>query len=482
MSLLASIKNFFTKSYGLKSSSMSHSGASFLLLDPAKVIVELRVRENAEINGRANIPGESSKGADPFEETIHSHLKALEIDQGAIHLRRVEGYKNSLNNLSNDLDIQSLKAKANHLFQIAEGAVVKTEAAIYHLKSEYISAQQQFEDFRKANLLERVSIKNQTNKILKIGIITVLILVETIINGAFFAQGAAGGLIGAGGIAAALAILNLAGSFGFGWKMLPFKNSVNRNQQLSAYFGFIFYSLLILLLNLAVGHYREVTIEISNSISIQTANIGILALERLRNSPFGLEDLQSWYLLAIGVIFAAVAVIDGYSFDDPYPGYGTVWRNRKYIMDELSDTIVNEIGFLEEHFEELDEEFQKRLNSVGSKRQILDSHVQKINAIKAEYQAVQSQFSTVYSAVISEYRYINKAHRSSPYPSSFDAPVNFEKTFSLESPLSKTFLEDINSTLELAKKEIPKLIVEIREVHKKLRARIPTFEGIIDNA
>ena len=108
--------------------------------------------------------------------------------------------------------------------------------------------------------------------------------------------------------------------------------------------------------------------------------------------------------------------------------------------------------------------------------------MQKINAIKAEYQAVQSQFSTVYSAVISEYRYINKAHRSSPYPSSFDAPVNFEKTFSLESPLSKTFLEDINSTLELAKKEIPKLIVEIREVHKKLRARIPTFEGIIDNA
>jgi Na+/phosphate symporter len=77
-------------------------------------------------------------------------------------------------------------------------------------------------------------------------------------------------------------------------------------------------------------------------------------------------------------------------------------------MDELSDTIVNEIGFLEEHFEELDEEFQKRLNSVGSKRQILDSHVQKINAIRAEYQAVQSQFSTVYSAVISEYRYINK--------------------------------------------------------------------------
>jgi hypothetical protein len=36
--------------------------------------------------------------------------------------------------------------------------------------------------------------------------------------------------------------------------------------------------------------------------------------------------------------------------------------------------------------------------------------------------------------------------------------------------------------LELAKKEIPKLIIEIREAHKKLRARIPTFEGIVDNA
>jgi hypothetical protein len=43
-------------------------------------------------------------------------------------------------------------------------------------------------------------------------------------------------------------------------------------------------------------------------------------------------------------------------------------------------------------------------------------------------------------------------------------------------------LEDINSTLESAKKEIPKLINEIRDVHKRLRERIPTFEGIIKNA
>ena len=482
MNVLASIKKFFTKSYGLKSSSMSHSGASFMLLDPAKVIIELRVRENAEINGRANIPGENSKGGDPFEDTIYAHLKALEIDQGALHSRRIEGYKNSLSNISNDLDVQSLKAKANHLFQIAEGAVVKTEATIYHLKTEYNSAQQQFDEFRRNNNLERVSVKNQNNTILKVGIITVLILVETIINSFFFAQGAAGGLIGAGGIAAALAILNLAGSFGFGWKVLPYKNSINQKSKLSAYVGFVLYSALIVVLNLAVGHYREVTIEISSSSLFQTANIGILALERLRTSPFGLEDLQSWYLLAIGVVFAVVAVIDGYSLDDPYPGYGGVWKNRKNIMDALSETIVNEIGFLEEHFEEIDEEFHKKLNSIGSKRQLLDSHLQKINMIRAEYQAVQSQFSTVYSAVISEYRYINKAQRSTPYPAAFDSPIVYDKAFSLDSPLPQTFLEDINSTLESAKKEIPKLINEIRDVHKRLRERIPTFEGIIKNA
>jgi hypothetical protein len=63
---------------------------------------------------------------------------------------------------------------------------------------------------------------------------------------------------------------------------------------------------------------------------------------------------------------------------------------------------------------------------------------------------------------------------------------DYETVFSA----TQLFIED--NTLELEKNQKTtvilllsvqiKLIIEIREVHKKLRARIPTFEGIIDNA
>jgi hypothetical protein len=479
--MLSTIKNFFTKGYGVKSGSISHSGASFLLLDPAKVITELKVRENAEINGRANIPGPQSLDNDPFEESIRAHIKALEVDQGTIYSRRVEGYRAALNNLANDLDVQSLRAKAHHLFQVAEGSVVKAEALIFSLKQEYINAQRQYDDFKRDNNLERIAVRNQDNKFLKAGIVSVLILIETIINGAFFAQGVAGGLIGAGGIAAALAILNLAGSFVFGWKILPHKNSKEASNKLFALTMLLIYGFLVVLLNLAVGHYREVTIAVGNSPDVVNENVGILALARLTAGAFGLEDLQSWYLFAIGLIFAAVAVLDGYGFDDPYPGFGEVWRSYIKVSDRLKEAIIGEIEFLEDHFEELDQEFQSRLNSIGTKRQIFDSYIQKIENIKREYQAAQSQFVTVYMAVISEYRYINKKFRVDAVPPYFEVPPTYERAFGMENSISETFLNTINTTLESAREEIPKLISEIRDNHSSLRSRIPTFEGLIEN-
>lgn len=479
--MLSTIKNFFTKGYGVKSSSIAHSGSSFLLLDPSKVITELRVRENAEINGRANIPNRDSLANDPFEENIKAHIKALEVDQGTIYSRRVEGYRAALNNLANDLDVQSLRAKAQHLFQVAEGSVVKAEALIYSNKKEYINAQRQLDDFKAENNLERIAVRNQDNKILKAGIVAVLILIETVINGAFFAQGIAGGLIGAGGIAAALAILNLAGSFVFGWKILPYKNSNKYLHKITSVLMLLIFGVLLVLLNLAVGHYREVTIMISNSSDVIADNVGILALSRLTSALFGLEDLQSWYLFAIGLVFAAVAVLDGYGFDDPYPGFGETWRHYQKVSTRLKDAIVDEIEFLEDHFQEIDDEFQTRLNSIGTKRQIFDSYIQKIDTIKREYQAAQSQFVTVYSAVISEYRYINKTHRTEPPPSFFDSQPVYDRAFGMENSISETFLNSVNSTLESARKDIPKLIGEIRDKHSGLRSRIPTFEGLVEN-
>ncbi len=52
------------------------------------------------------------------------------------------------------------------------------------------------------------------------------------------------------------------------------------------------------------------------------------ALQKAIDAPLDLQSFTSVFLLAIGLCGAAIALWDGYKFDDPFPGYGK--RHRRY--------------------------------------------------------------------------------------------------------------------------------------------------------
>ena len=52
------------------------------------------------------------------------------------------------------------------------------------------------------------------------------------------------------------------------------------------------------------------------------------AIANLFNAPFAFGSFLSVFLFVIGLCGAAIAALDGYKFDDPFPGYGK--RHRKY--------------------------------------------------------------------------------------------------------------------------------------------------------
>lgn len=50
--------------------------------------------------------------------------------------------------------------------------------------------------------------------------------------------------------------------------------------------------------------------------------------DKFREAPFNLEAMDSGVLIVIGVVISIAALIDGYTLDDPYPGYSR--EDRKY--------------------------------------------------------------------------------------------------------------------------------------------------------
>ena len=53
--------------------------------------------------------------------------------------------------------------------------------------------------------------------------------------------------------------------------------------------------------------------------------------------PFILHDVKSWWLAGIGLLFAFISLIDGFKWDDPYPGYGDVALRREAGREEYQD-------------------------------------------------------------------------------------------------------------------------------------------------
>jgi len=50
-----------------------------------------------------------------------------------------------------------------------------------------------------------------------------------------------------------------------------------------------------------------------------------------------LHDVKSWWLAGIGLLFAFASLIDGFKWDDPYPGYGEVAGRRNARREEYHD-------------------------------------------------------------------------------------------------------------------------------------------------
>ena len=170
--------------------------------------------------------------------------------------------------------------------------------------------------------------------------------------------------------------------------------------------------------------------------------------------------------------------MDGYNYDDPYPGYGDLWRRHHALTQEMSNEIEDQHDDLEEHFSELNSEFQQRLSSLGSRKQKFDVYCQQINNLKAEFKAFQSQLSSVYSTVINQYRSENAANRKSSPPQYFNEPPLFEPTFLLATEDDPAFVLGVQEAIDQGGKQLPKLIKEIQSNHESLRARLPNFEAL----
>ena len=156
-------------------------------------------------------------------------------------------------------------------------------------------------------------------------------LVETVLNGNVLAIGATGGLIQGWSIAAMVSAVNVGCAF-CGGNTSRFVNDRSWVRRSLGFFSVGACSIVLVLFNLLVAHYREALL--GSEGYAETLEAGQRAWEAFSAGYFGVSDFMSWILFAMGMMAAGLGAWKGFTLEDSCPGYS---RRARALKDVEAD-------------------------------------------------------------------------------------------------------------------------------------------------
>ncbi|MCY3972981.1 MAG: hypothetical protein OXF52_02075 [Candidatus Dadabacteria bacterium] len=199
-------------------------------------------------------------------------------------------------------------------------------------------AKNDFELFKKEHGLTREPVYSpQWRAIWGPAMLLFLFFLEVALNGALVAS-VVEGLIAGISVSTTVATLNVLLSFVVGKYLLPELNvqgrGYNLRKKLAAFVGILVHLLAIIYLNLVFGIFRSIALEASKARPWEGGvDLGTQSEVNAALRPWAalgeVNDIPSLFVIGVGFVFAAIALIDGYGYDDHYPGYGDV--HRKFV-------------------------------------------------------------------------------------------------------------------------------------------------------
>lgn len=345
------------------------------------------------------------------------------------------------------------------------------------------TAEQDLQLFKRKHGLEREpSYSERWRNIWGPSIVSVLFLLEVALNSALVSN-VVEGLISGIAIATTVAVLNVFLSFIVG--LYPLKE-LNARQTLGRKVMFAvlmsFYALIIIYLNLVFGIFR--------SIALSAKNIG--SWEDLQTwetvnalkpwiSLSQVNDVPSLFVVGIGICFAIIALIDGYFYDDPYPGYGRVHRKfvsaSKQLEESMKDLTGKVLKIIDESYEVMEShlgQFEDKLTRWGKIENTVRQQFSR-------YTVWMNQLEQDANKFLSDYRGANIKGRHSSYRSysTKRPPQYFESKWAFseqEKDPSRTFshldylINSDKSVIEQKFHQIQQEMVSIRdESYQSLR-------------
>jgi hypothetical protein len=154
-----------------------------------------RLDARAAENGQAELPDEKAQVPDAPEQAVTQRIIGEWSWQGEAFLNELRAYATRLAQYSIHSEYERLRLKANAALATLRSAGVRAPAELGPLKQGYLAAHEELTDFRARHRLKRPA-RDNARRWTTFGLMIVLIAVESVLNGLFFAHGATYGILG----------------------------------------------------------------------------------------------------------------------------------------------------------------------------------------------------------------------------------------------------------------------------------------------
>lgn len=382
-------------------------------IDTEKIADEINLEEEARRLGEANLPASGESALCGTETLILRRVERARQD----FLAWGAGQLKMLDQEVERCDITPLINKAGQadreFERVASSLLAERDKVLTELAAAARASAAELDQFRRRHRLDRQAIyPDGAGTFFRISLLVLLVVAEAALNAVFFAKALETGLVGGFVYAGAFAFANVAFACVWGRWMLPNLNHRNVLRKLPGVLSIPAAGATALAIGLLIAHFRD-------ALGSDLADAPRAALESLQNTPFGLNEVHSWVLFGVSLLFALIALADSYGLDDPYPGYGAADRRKQRALDAY----VLELEDLRATLQKLKDEALADLDRIVAESraalQALHQAVAQKTATGARLRNIHADVDNCLDSLLRRFRDINKLHRTTPCPPYF---------------------------------------------------------------
>ncbi len=412
----------------------------------ADVEKEIDLSSKAESDGKNDLPRQDSRVFSNCENeavTKYDDIRHKGVMGAAKYL---EPFKEKITNLKSKLEqkhfyIDEFKNRIQETLTTARGS-------LSNLKSSYDTQDRELRNFKLANNLTRDPRSLTTIKIIAAFLLIIgLFALEVKVNTTLLAPAMEGGEGEGQSISAAVAALNVFVSFIAGYFVLKNFHSVVTLRRRISQLGLFIYSFFIIYLNICLGAFRAIAENKGKAIAWGQTEVKVAEIADYGSALFPWTvnwGFNAAVLTFVGILFAILSLLDGYFFNDPYPGYGSLGKDRNENK--------NEINRIRQHLAtEVNGIFKNETKKTGDYRDLLISkdltewskNITVLENIFSAYRRFAKKIDDDLDHVIGEYRSKNNMFRKTGEPEYWKDENGKIKTRYYNFPASKIDPEEV---------------------------------------